>query len=256
MKNLTLLFDLDGTLIDSTTSILAGFREAFLKFGVDYPGDKAVKDLIGYPLDYMFEKMGIGINEVPNFIDAYKAKYREIYLDQTSLKFDAKEALKMASEFANLGVVTTKTSKYSQILLEYLGIAKFFGVIIGRDDVKEPKPAAEPINLALKRLGIDFKSIGNRGIVDKFVGDVVSKSSFDNNLNLSENQSLTPNLNRVNERIFMIGDTKLDALAAKNANIKSLGVRYGYGDEAQLLAHFDAVFDNVSQAVIYAKKFL
>ena len=54
----------------------------------------------------------------------------------------------------------------------------------------------------------------------------------------------------------MIGDTKLDALAAKNANIKSLGVRYGYGDEAQLLAHFDAVFDNVSQAVIYAKKFL
>ena len=54
----------------------------------------------------------------------------------------------------------------------------------------------------------------------------------------------------------MIGDTKLDALAAKNANIKSLGVRYGYGDEAQLLEHFDAVFDNVSQAVIYAKKFL
>ena len=249
MKNLTLLFDLDGTLIDSTTSILAGFREAFLKFGVDYPGDKAVKDLIGYPLDYMFEKMGIGINEVPNFIDAYKAKYREIYLDQTSLKFDAKEALKMASEFANLGVVTTKTSKYSQILLEYLGIAKFFGVIIGRDDVKEPKPAAEPINLALKRLGMDFKSVGNRRIV-------VSKSSFDNNLNLPEKQSSTPNLNRVNERIFMIGDTKLDALAAKNANIKSLGVRYGYGDEAQLLAHFDAVFDNVSQAVIYAKKFL
>ena len=88
------------------------------------------------------------------------------------------------------------------------------------------------------------------------MGDIVSKSSFDNNLNLSENQSLTPNLNKANERIFMIGDTKLDALAAKNANIKSLGVRYGYGDEAQLLAHFDAVFDNVSQAVIYAKKFL
>ena len=59
MKNLTLLFDLDGTLIDSTTSILAGFREAFLKFDVEYPGDKVVKDLIGYPLDYMFEKMGI-----------------------------------------------------------------------------------------------------------------------------------------------------------------------------------------------------
>ena len=249
MKNLTLLFDLDGTLIDSTTSILAGFREAFLKFGVDYPGDKAVKDLIGYPLDYMFEKMGIGINEVPNFIDAYKAKYREIYLDQTSLKFDAKEALKMANEFANLVVVTTKTSKYSQILLKHLGIVNFFGVIIGRDDVKEPKPAAEPINLALKRLGMDFKSVGNRRIV-------VSKSSFDNNLNLPEKQSSTPNLNRVNERIFMIGDTKLDALAAKNANIKSLGVRYGYGDEAQLSAHFDAVFDNVSQAVIYAKKFL
>lgn len=243
MKNLTLLFDLDGTLIDSTTSILAGFREAFLKFDVEYPGDKVVKDLIGYPLDYMFEKMGISINKVPNFIDAYKAKYKEIYLDQTSLKFDAKRALKIASEFANLGVVTTKTSKYSQILLEHLGIANFFDVIIGRDDVKEPKPAAEPINLALKRLGVNLKSVGNRRI-------------FDNNLNLSEKQSSTSNFNMANERIFMIGDTKLDALAAKNANIKSLGVRYGYGDEAQLLEHFDAVFDNVSQAVTYAKKFL
>ena len=60
-----------------------------------------------------------------------------------------------------------------------MGIVNFFGVIIGRDDVKEPKPAAEPINLALKRLGMDFKSVGNRRIV-------VSKSSFDNNLNLPE----------------------------------------------------------------------
>ena len=110
--------------------------------------------------------------------------------------------------------------------------------------------------MALKRLGVNLKSVGNRRILDKFAGDVVSKSSFDNNLNLSEKQSSTSNFNMANERIFMIGDTKLDALAAKNANIKSLGVRYGYGDEAQLLEHFDAVFDNVSQAVTYAKKFL
>ena len=57
-----ILFDLDGTLIDSTEAILEGFRVVFEKFNKSYPGDAEVKKLIGLPLDVMFSHLGIKEN--------------------------------------------------------------------------------------------------------------------------------------------------------------------------------------------------
>ena len=67
-------------------------------------------------------------------------------------------ALNIAYNFANLGVVTTKTSKFSNILLKHLNIYKFFKIIIGKEDVKNPKPSAEPIQKALKLLNKNTKN--------------------------------------------------------------------------------------------------
>jgi len=149
----TLLFDLDGTLIDSTPAILDGFHYAFAHLGAAEPGDEAIKMLIGYPLEVMFERLGV-TRDVQNFVLAYKQRYAQTFLDQTVLLSGAFEAVRAASEFANLGVVTTKTSKFSKILLQHLGIAEFFGTIVGREDVQDPKPSAEPILKALENLGI------------------------------------------------------------------------------------------------------
>ena len=150
---ITLLFDLDGTLIDSTPAILDGFHYAFAHLGTAEPSDEAIKRLIGYPLEVMFERLGV-TRDVQNFVLAYKQRYAQIFLDQTVLLSGAYEAVRAASEFANLGVVTTKTSKFSKILLQHLGIAEFFGTIVGREDVQDPKPSAEPILKALENLGI------------------------------------------------------------------------------------------------------
>jgi len=56
---MTILFDLDGTLIDSTDAILEGFEVAYDTFGEISPDDEEIKSLIGYPLDVMFERLGI-----------------------------------------------------------------------------------------------------------------------------------------------------------------------------------------------------
>ncbi|WP_299189983.1 HAD family hydrolase, partial [uncultured Campylobacter sp.] len=149
----TILFDLDGTLIDSTPAILDGFHYAFAHFGATDPSDEKIKRLIGHPLEVMFERLG-ATQDVQDFVRAYKQRYEQIFLDQTVLLSGAHEAVREASEFANLGVVTTKTSKFSKILLQHLGIAEFFGTIVGREDVKNPKPSAEPILKALENLGI------------------------------------------------------------------------------------------------------
>ena len=148
----TILFDLDGTLIDSTSAILKGFDAAFLAHDKKEPDHDALKSLVGYPLEIMFEKLGADKNLLAYYVKEYKTCYEKIYLDETVLLPHAMDALKEASTFADVGVVTTKTSKFSIILLEHLGVMKFIKTVVGRDDVENPKPDPEPINLALKRL--------------------------------------------------------------------------------------------------------
>lgn len=145
----TFLFDLDGTLIDSTEAILEGFAYAYHENGLPVPEDKAILSLIGHPLDYMFEYSGTPKEKVPDLIDSYKVLYREISNEKTTLLPHARESVALASEHGRLGVVTTKTSRYSRTLLDHLGILSFFEVLIGREDVIHPKPHPEPILKAL-----------------------------------------------------------------------------------------------------------
>ena len=332
----TLLFDLDGTLIDSTPAILDGFHYAFAHLGAAEPSDEAIKRLIGYPLEVMFERLGAA-RDVRDFVLAYKQRYAQIFLDQTVLLSGAYEAVREASEFANLGVVTTKTSKFSKILLQHLGIADFFGTIVGREDVQTPKPSAEPILKALENLGIcgatasqsphaassktrdaiadentnaagrgavlgeilisdlpgsqglglDPSGVCERnlnGISSKNSGEIPfrnfsetggesdedgasdksrkgdgSKACIEGRNDEGEDKiyrtrsartyaaSKAPSLR--NQSIFMIGDTLLDAVAAKSAAVRSVGVSCGYGSASELRAHFEFVCADAREAV-------
>ena len=337
---ITLLFDLDGTLIDSTPAILDGFHYAFAHLGTAEPSDEAIKRLIGYSLEVMFERLGV-TRDVQNFVLAYKQRYAQIFLDQTVLLSGAYEAVRAASEFANLGVVTTKTSKFSKILLQHLGIAEFFSTIVGREDVQDPKPSAEPILKALENLGIcgatasksphvargkthdatadENTSIAGRNTILSEISAPDLKSLpaldpdpskvYEQNLssiasqnsdrisfkNLSEAIGIkykagdnsqksgigiegesdkgrargskiydahelnsTPCYDKiysdeilpsVSQNIFMIGDTSLDAISAKSAAVRSVGVSCGYGSASELRAHFKFVCADAKEAV-------
>ncbi|MBD3793435.1 MAG: HAD family hydrolase [Campylobacterales bacterium] len=150
-----ILFDLDGTLIDSTEAILEGFRVAFTKFGDMVPHDEAIKEHIGHTLEDMFRLLGTVESSIDEHVLAYKMHYRTIHCEKTYLIEGAKEAVERASEFATLGVVTTKTGQYSTELLEHLGLMHRFEVLIGREHVEFPKPHAEPILKALVKLEHD-----------------------------------------------------------------------------------------------------
>lgn len=203
-----ILFDLDGTLIDSTDAILQGFNAAFLAHDKALVDEDFAKSLIGHTLEDIFLKLGVSEPELSSYIDAYKRHYTQIYLTKTSLLEGAFEAVLMAHGFARLGVVTTKSSALLPELLNHLGILKYFEVLIGRNDVLNPKPNPEPINLALSRLGFSQR-----------------------------------------ENAFMVGDTPLDILAAKAAEVNPVGVLCGYSD-FYTLSKFDAkIFDTSLDAV-------
>jgi len=155
MKQVVILFDLDGTVIDSTEAILDGFRVAFEHFGGEVPSDEAIKNEIGHTLEDMFLTLGVVRDKVAEHVHTYKMHYRIISCEKTVLIDGAKEAIEEASQFATLGVVTTKTGEYSRILLEHMGLMHYFSVLIGREDVENPKPHKEPILKALAKLEHD-----------------------------------------------------------------------------------------------------
>ena len=150
-----ILFDLDGTLIDSTEAILESFGVAFKGFNKPVPLDEKIKAEIGHPLEVMFRTLGIEEKETALYVHAYKEHYRKIFCAKTVLLPDAMKAIELASKSATLGVVTTKTGKYSKELLEYFEVMHYFDVLIGSEDVINLKPHPEPIEKALKNLPKD-----------------------------------------------------------------------------------------------------
>jgi len=151
VKKVTILFDLDGTLIDSTEAILHCFYHTFDRFALPRPKEEEITKLIGHPLDFMY--LHLGVKNPEPFVRAYKECYKEVSKKMTRLLPGAKEAVLEAYGFANLGVVTTKTGLYSKELLEFFGLLEYFKTVIGREDVINPKPHPEPVLKALHQIG-------------------------------------------------------------------------------------------------------
>ncbi len=212
MEQAVILFDLDGTLIDSTEAILESFHHSFKVHKVSAPRDESIKSLIGHPLDIMYKELGISENRAWDFVQTYKEHYRKISRQKTYLLNQAKESIEKAATFARLGIVTTKTARYSKELLEHMGIMFHFETLIGRENVEKPKPDPEPIFKALEAL------------------------------------SVTKN------NVWMIGDTFMDILSAKNAGIEHVAVTSGYESRKSLEKQTTNIVENAYEAVCHIER--
>jgi phosphoglycolate phosphatase len=148
-----ILFDLDGTLIDSTEAILESFYHSLQHHNLGLSvSDSMITAQIGHPLSRMFEAVGVPQELNEDHITRYKQHYRTIACAKTLLLPNAREAVEEAFRFARLGIVTTKTAEYSREILEHLGIMHRFEVLIGFENVENLKPHPEPIFKALEAM--------------------------------------------------------------------------------------------------------
>jgi pyrophosphatase PpaX len=149
-----ILFDLDGTLVDSDNLILETFRQTIRRhFPNDERQSEAMVRYIGPPLKESFRDF----TDDPDVIGAMIATYREVYqtieFDHAKLFPHVIETLEtLHQKNIPVGVVTTKFRESALPSMRHFGIERYTKAFVGLDDVTHHKPHPEPVLKALKAL--------------------------------------------------------------------------------------------------------
>ena len=153
-RPLAVLFDLDGTLIDSIELILNSARHAFQGRDGYVPSDAEWLTGVGIPLLAMFQRYAKSEAEV----DALIAKYREYQLEHHDRLVRCYDTVLETVDFIRaaghpVAIVTSKTTWLARRGLDHVGLGPHFDVIIGCDSCDRHKPDPGPVLIALERLG-------------------------------------------------------------------------------------------------------
>ena len=152
----TVLFDLDGTLIDSIRLILDSYHHTLTQHGLPARTDEDWLKGVGTPLSVQFAEWRV----VPETLEALMATYREYNLkhhDRMVTVYpgvvDAVREIKAAS--IQTGLVTSKNRQGALRGLKLVGLEALMDILVCADEVTNPKPHPEPVEKAVALLGAD-----------------------------------------------------------------------------------------------------
>lgn len=149
----TILFDLDGTLVDTEKTIIESYRHLFKnrQRENEFTKEKEIS-VIGPSLQAKLEEFFPGEDKIPLMIEC--RDYHDQILSSTSKPMphvvEVLETLK--KEGYSLGVVTARWHDSGMKVLKAFNLEKYFDVVIGKDQVKQGKPDPEGICLALNHM--------------------------------------------------------------------------------------------------------
>ncbi|MBX3598188.1 MAG: phosphoglycolate phosphatase [Rhizobiaceae bacterium] len=206
------LFDLDGTLIDSAPDIHAAVVELLAAHGLPPITLDQAKSMIGNGVAKLVERAfaASGMSLSGEALAAVQKEMIPIYnrhLTQlTRLYPGALEALQtLHNEGAKIALVTNKPQAATDEVMRHFGLGQFFGAVIGADSVVNKKPAPDALYLALEKLKAD----------------------------------------RI--QAVMIGDSATDVEAARNAGLPVIIIRGGYSKVPAEELGADLVLDSLAE---------
>ena len=149
-----ILFDLDGTLIDTIELILSSARHAFEEWPVRPTDEEWVRG-IGTPLVQQLRAYAANDDEVALLLARYRRYQNEHHDRLTRCYDDVPDVIAaLADRGHKMAVVTSKASPIAHQSLAFVGLDHFFPVVVGYDDTARHKPDPEPVRVALSRLGV------------------------------------------------------------------------------------------------------
>lgn len=154
----TILFDLDGTLVDSAPDLTHALNAQLAEAGRVPMTPERLRPLVSEGRRAMLEK-GFGLSPSDPKLPALAEKFIKHYeqtLFQRTLPFDGVEGLldELDAQKISWGIVTNKPAQLTHPLLKTLNWAHRAACVVTPDDVPRPKPAPDPVWAALKHLNI------------------------------------------------------------------------------------------------------
>ncbi|WP_338471818.1 pyrophosphatase PpaX [Niallia sp. XMNu-256] len=151
-KITTLLFDLDGTLIDTNELIITSFLHTLEKYFPRQYQREDVLPFLGPTLDDTFSKLNP--EKVDEMCDVYRTFNKETHDSLVEEFPGVYETMKLLKESGfKMGIVTSKMSDVAMMGMKLTKIDRFFDVLIAYDHIENPKPDPESLYKALDVLG-------------------------------------------------------------------------------------------------------
>lgn len=198
----TLLFDLDGTLVDTAADFIAVLNDQLLNHGYSMLDEALIRNTVSNGSKALIQ-IAFGGNEGEQEFEQYRTELLENYyqiVGDHAVLFPGMAEVLADCQIKNIpwGIITNKPRRFTEKLLEQLGLDNNCALVLCADDVSKPKPDPESMFLAAKTLNV--------------------------NLNTS----------------VYIGDHERDIVAGKAAGMVTVAAAYGYITQPLEFKNWDA----------------
>jgi len=148
------LFDLDGTVIDSGAIILASMRHATREvLGRDYSDEELLQAVGGPGLEAQMS--ALAPDHVERLVDVYRAHNEPLHDGLEACAGMEDVLVRLHEEGRRLGIVTAKRRSTVELAFDRVPLGHLFETIVGGDETERHKPDPAPLLLAAERLGAD-----------------------------------------------------------------------------------------------------
>lgn len=189
-----LIFDLDGTLIDSKLDLAEAVNATRAHVGMDRLENERVYSYVGNGAPVLIRRaLGDDATEaqVEEALEFFLEYYRDHPLDFTTLYPGVKESLqRLSAAGKRMAVLTNKPVRISRVILEGLGVQSYFFQVYGGNSFEFKKPHPAGAQALMREAGVD------------------------------------------RDATLMVGDSRVDVETALNAGIRCCGVTYGFQPES------------------------
>lgn len=209
------IFDFDGTVVDTGEGIIKSLQYSFEQMGREIPDMDDLKKFIGPPIYYSYTHFyDVSEEEVGEYIKKYRERYKVKGIYECVLYDGMKELLsKLKHRGVKLGIASSKPEHLIYSVADYLGVTDLFDAIVGVkiDDSNHSS-----------KTGLVLGAMDKLGATDK-------------------------------SKVLMVGDRCFDIDGAAGAGVDSCGALWGYGNKEEFIEH-NATFiiENPSQVLEWA----
>ncbi len=225
------LFDLDGTLVDSAPVICTAMQQTLQELGGRVEPLEYFQQFVGPALTYSFAQMGAKPQEIQSYVEHFRKLYYATMLDSPLFPGVAQMLQRLADNGVKLALATAKLEPMAHTMLQHLGIAHYFDFVCG----------------TLTNVGhADKSEIIGRALAQCYQADVLSKvvdTSFStSSADMQNGGKLGGELPlKWRTDVLMVGDRIYDVQGAQAHRIPTVLVAWGKAPESEQAAAWKVI---------------